>query len=354
MMKLPALIIDRIKFKENAINLKKYFDENGMKWHLVTKCFCAYEPLVEILAENGCRDLADSRLENLARLNPYVNSSLLLRLPMLSEVHEVVRLCDMSLNSEWEVIGALSDAALTQNRVHGIVLMVELGDRREGIFPEQVDDLVGRMMNLRGVRLVGLGANFNCYGGIIPDQEKMDRLAEIATTIQARYHCQLEIVSGGNSGSLHLLDDNLMPRAVNHLRIGEAFLLGRETSFGRHFHGLNNDVFTFRAEVIEADRKPSLPEGLQGLTALGEKPHFEDRGMIHRVILAFGAQDVNPEGLQPRLSGVRYLGCSSDHAIYDVTEVNRQFKPGDTIDFDVNYSALNRLFTSNYIHKVLN
>lgn len=352
-MNYPALLIDRIKFRENCELLVDYFKEHNKSFHAVTKCFCAYEPMLEIMAECGIRHFADSRLENFEAVARYADSTLLLRIPMISEAREVVRYCDMSLNSEWDTICALSDAALTQNKHHGVILMLELGDRREGVMPEDAETMIMQIMNLRGVNLVGLGANFNCYGGVIPDAGKMQRLAELAERTEQRYGVKLDYISGGNSGSLWLLDNGEMPEKVNHLRIGEALLLGRETSFGRRFAGLNQDVFTLRLEVIESKRKPSLPDGLVGLNALGEKQEFEDRGMIRRVILGIGAQDVNPDSLTPLLRGVRLLGNSSDHSIYDVTDVNRELRVGDFLDFSVNYSALNRLFTSRYVHKYL-
>lgn len=350
-MKHPALLIDRVKLRENVKIIRDFFEAKNRKFHLVTKCFCAYEPVLEILNEAGVRNLADSRLENIARLRPYADSTLLLRMPMLSEVREVVSLCDLSLNSEYETIGSLSDAALALNKRHGVILMLELGDRREGVMPEDAMAVIDKIMALRGVYLAGLGVNFNCYGGVIPDENKMQQLAEIAQATEQKYQIKLDYVSGGNSGSLWLMEENRMHPHVNHLRLGESYLFGRETSFGRRFQGLHQDVFTVRLETIESISKPSTPDGRIGLNALGEEVSFEDKGVIARVILALGAQDCNPDGLSPCLSGVEWLGSSSDHSIYDVSSAARDFHVGDTLEFRPNYAALNRLFTSEYIHK---
>lgn len=352
-MQYPALLIDRLKFRENAEQLMALFQSRGKRVHFVTKCFCAYEPLIQELLDCGCRHFADSRLENFPAFQSFGEDSILLRLPMLSELREVVAGCDISLNSEIDTINALSDVALSLGRRHGIILMIELGDRREGILPDEIDTYVRTIMNLRGVRLRGIGANFNCYGAVIPDEEKMRQLAEIAEYIEQRYHIQLDYVSGGNSGSLYLLEEGRLPEKVNHLRIGEALLLGRETSFGRGFIGLNQDVFTFRAEVIECKRKPSLPDGQIGRNALGEVVHFEDHGIIRRAILAVGAQDLDPRSLGPQLKGIQFLGNSSDHSIYDISASTKCIRTGDFLDFSVNYSALNRLFTSPYVHKYM-
>ena len=347
----PQLRIDLKKFKENAQNLAKLLREKGLKFHLVTKCFSAHEPLVRALAELDLRDFADSRLENFEVLNRYARTAMLIRLPMISEVQQVVRLADVSLNSELDTIRALSDAALDQGRKHGVVLMVELGDLREGALPQDLPSLAKQVLNLRGVRLCGIGANFNCYGGVIPDRNKMEAIAALARDLQQSHGLELDYVSGGNSGSLHLLTEGSLAAGVNHLRIGEGLLLGQETSYGRPLPHMHPDVFRLRCEVIECKLKPSLPDGDQGLNALGERPYFKDQGVIHRAILAIGAQDVATSGMTPLEAGVEFLGNSSDHAIYNVSGLSRELKTGDTLDFALNYRALNALFSSKYVHK---
>jgi len=64
------------------------------------------------------------------------SSYMLLRLPALSGVDEVVESVDVSLNSELTVLAALSRAAVSRGRVHDVMLMVDLGDLREGIWPK--------------------------------------------------------------------------------------------------------------------------------------------------------------------------------------------------------------------------
>lgn len=75
--------------------------------------------------------------------------------------------------------------------------------------------------------------------------------------------------------------------------------------------------------------------------------------MIRRAILAIGGQDVAVSGLGPLISGVDFLGNSSDHAIFDVTHAEREVQVGDTLEFSTTYRALNTLFTSKYVHKVV-
>ena len=167
-MRYPQIRVDLDKLLENARVLSGLLSAHKLKFHYVTKCFCAWEPMVDALADAGIRNFADARLENIEVLKRWARSAMLLRVPMISEADDVVCLCDVSLNSELAVIEALSDAALTLGRTHEVILMVELGDLREGALPEDVMPMVEQILTMRGVKLAGLGVNFNCYGGVIP------------------------------------------------------------------------------------------------------------------------------------------------------------------------------------------
>ena len=84
---------------------------------------------------------------------------MLIRIPMLSEVKDVVRLADISLNSEFEVIKALNEEARRQGKLHKVILMADLGDLREGFWDK--DELVDvaeyiedKMINIQLVGVV--------------------------------------------------------------------------------------------------------------------------------------------------------------------------------------------------------
>ena len=48
---------------------------------------------------------------------------------------------------------------------------------------------------------------------------------------------------------------------------------------------------------------------------------------------------------------VDVLGASSDHLILDVTKSDREYKVGDTVQFTLEYGAVLRLATSEYVTK---
>ena len=352
-MQYPALIIDKNKVKHNTRLLADKCREHGINIAGVTKVFCAIPEVAAAMVEGGASLLADSRVQNLKKLKDMKVPKMLLRIPMLTQVEEVVELADISLNSEYETIRALSEAALKKGRVHSIILMTDIGDLREGVWNTEVVEFAGRILELKGVKLAGLGVNLTCYGGVIPNETNLGQLVDIAGQIENRYGIKLDIISGGNSSSVYLLDKGRMPERINQLRLGESIVLGFETAYGERIPGTHRDAFTFAAEIIELKEKPTMPIGEIGMDAFGQKPVFEDRGIRKRAILGAGRQDMRVDGIFPRDEKITILGASSDHLILDVTDSARDYKVGDIIEFDVNYGGLMAVATSEYVYKTV-
>lgn len=350
-MSYPELLIDREKLLHNVRTIMRMGRDSNVQIHFVTKCLSGWRPFLEVLREAGVEYFADSRIENLRGMSDLGLSRMMLRAPMISCASDVVRYADLSLNSDLSTIEALSDAARALDREHGVVLMVEMGDLREGFMQDEILDVASRVLNLRGVWLAGIGVNFNCFGGIIPEERQLVDLSEMADAVRRRFNVPLPIVSGGNTGSLYMLSENRLPQGITHLRIGEGFLLGIETSFRKRIPDLFTDVFTIRAEIVELRRKPSVPTGSIGPNSFNEIPVFKDRGQIWRAILAIGEQDVRCDTLAPRESNIEFLGASSDYMILDVTHAVRDFKVGDVLEFTPDYAALLRASTSPYVQK---
>ncbi|NLC27037.1 MAG: alanine/ornithine racemase family PLP-dependent enzyme [Fastidiosipila sp.] len=352
-MHYPQILIDRIKLKHNLKWLLENAEKAGVQIHFITKCFCAHRQIAEEMAMAGVENFGDSRWQNLRKIHDLGKSHMMVRIPMLCEVSEVVRYADLSLNSEIATLEALSDAALSQEKIHGVILMVEMGDLREGFLPEEIETAAERTLSLRGLWLAGIGANFNCYGGVIPEEKQMEQLVQLADYLRSRFNIELPLVSGGNSGALYMMESGKLPQGINHLRIGEAYILGRETSYGNRVGDLYTDVFTLRAQIIECRNKQSVPVGKLGVNAFGEQPTFEDKGMMKRAILGIGRQDTSCETLTPLDRNVDFLGASSDHMICDITHYVNDLELGDTLDFAFDYGALTRAFISPYVEKRL-
>ncbi|HHU53628.1 MAG TPA: alanine/ornithine racemase family PLP-dependent enzyme [Clostridiaceae bacterium] len=350
---LPCVMINSKKLKYNLETIQNLIAEKRLSAHYATQGVCAYEPLLKLMAESGIRNFADSRVDNLIKAKPYADSTLLTRIPMISEAREIVNKVDISFNSALDTIYALSDAAVVERKVHGIILQVELGDLGAGVLPEVLMSTVHKILNLRGVKLRGLAAGFNYFSGSIATIEKLQEFSLLVSQIESRFGIELEYVSGGNSGTIPILDSADFPSQVNHLVLGKAWLLGKETSYGYRIKDLHQDVFILNSEIIENQRKNSQPAEPIGNNYQDKILDFEDIGIIRRIILALGSQDVDFSGIVPLEKGINYIGSTPDISIFDITKYNRDLVVGDKIDFSLNYSALNRTFSSEYVNKVI-
>jgi ornithine racemase len=349
----PSVSIDLEKIEANAKAVCSLCADNGISVSAVTKVCCGSPLVARALLRGGAAAIGESRLENCHRLRAggIIAPLLLLRIPPLSAAEEIVSSVDMSLNSEIAVIRALGREAERQGRIHDIILMVDLGDLREGILPEEILPVVREILEMPSIRLKGIGTNLTCYGGVIPTRENLQQLVDHAHRIEDSFHYPIELISGGNSSSLPLLLSGGMPKEINHLRIGEAILLGRETVHRSSWPGTSQDAFRVRAEIIELKRKPSMPSGETGQDAFGRRPRFEDKGEMLRGILNIGREDVDVEGLSPLDPAHTILGASSDHLLVDLTESREKPALGEELQFLPSYSALLTAMTSSYVQK---
>lgn len=351
-MSAPRLEIDLDRIEYNARVLVERLSERGISVTGVTKAGVGSSGIANAMLRAGVSALGDSRIENIEALchQHIVASMQLIRAPMLSQVERVVRLADMSFNTELSVINGLSRAARKAKCMHDIVLMVELGDLREGIMSADLENTVHSVLLLPYIALRGIGANLACHGGVVPDASNMSELFALADSIEATFDVRLDLVSGGNSANLDWAFSGADTGRINNLRLGESILLGCEPLHRRPIEGLHTDAITLVAEVIEAKIKPSRPWGTIAQTAFGEKPAATDDGDIARAILAIGRQDIDPAGLVPP-SGTSVLGASGDHLIIACGDSLPAV--GAEIRFGLNYSALIRAMTSPFVVKVM-
>ena len=351
-MTTPRLEIDLDKIHHNARTLVGLLANRGISVTGVTKATLGSPEIAAALLRAGVSTLGDSRIENIegmrrARLPA---SMTLIRSPMLSQIKRVVAHADVSFNTELEVISKLSSAAQEAKRTHRILLMVELGDLREGIMPGDLENTVRETLRFPNIALTGIGANLACQNGVSPNAKNMAELSALADSIDATFGTVLKTVSGGNSGNLQWALSGADTGRINNLRLGESILLGRETLHRQPIDGLHTDAITLIAEVIESKVKPSQPWGEIAQTAFGEKPPATDRGDISQTILAIGRQDIDPDGLLPP-PGIEILGASSDHLIVD--SGCHSLSVGAELTFQLNYSALVRAMSSPFVAKVI-
>ena len=351
----PRLEIYPDRIAENIRFILGLCHDHGIQVACVSKVLRAHPAILEAFIENGADMLADSRTENLRFIKEQYPElpRLLLRLPALSEVEDTVRYADYSLNSSLRTLEALSQAAESMKVTHRVIIMLDVGDLREGVWPDRIIPLVKKAAQLSHIEITGLGANLACYGGVIPTRENMYTLIDSRDACRRATGLPLNLLSGGNSANLPLLLEDGIPPEINHLRIGEAIILGRNVLDRSPFPKTRQDGLRVVAEIIELESKPSIPIGLRGQDAFGNQVEFVDRGVRKRAILNIGRQDVDIEGLMPEDEGTIVLGGSSDHLVLDVSDAHQSLQLGDEVAFMPSYSAVLAASTSNYVEKVV-
>ena len=343
----PRVEINLQYLKETVEQIVKRCGEYGINIAGVIKGTTGLPKCAKQFADAGCKMIASSRLEQIEDSQnfgidlPY----LLLRVPMPSEVHEVVRLCDYSLNSEYSTMELLDAEAAKQGRKHKIIIMADLGDLREGYWDkdEMVEVAVKVENELKNVELAGVGTNLGCYGSIEATADKLDELVAIAERIEEKIGHELEIISGGGTTSLPRIFDGDMPKRINHLRVGEGIILARDLDifYGYDLSFMHQDTYTLKAEVIEVKDKPSHPVGKISIDAFGHTPEYVDRGIRKRALLGIGKVDYGSiEEIFPKDEGIEVIGASSDHTILDIEDCKRDLKPGDIVAFGINYASM--------------
>lgn len=347
----PRLEIDLSKIQHNSAQLTEHLAALGVRVTGVTKAALGAHQVANAMLLGGVNSIGDSRIENIRKMRESgVDAEfILLRSPLMSRVDEVVQYADISLNSELEVIMRLSDAAKRQKRIHRVLLMIELGDLREGIRLTDIEDVVEKCLQLPNIEIEGVGTNLTCLSGVKPDATNMGLLSKTAELLQARFGLKLAMVSGGNSATINWLCNSDSIGVINNLRLGEAILLGCETLHRQRISGLYDDAITLVAEVIESKIKPSIPEGDVTQNAFGSVPEFVQRGEIQRSILGVGQQDILIDGIIPDNPDLEIIGASSDHLVLDSSCC--PLAVGAQVRFHLNYGALLAAMTSPFVEK---
>lgn len=346
---LPRIEISLSKIRDNSHFLSKLYGVSGISLMGVSKAVLGEPAIAKAMVQGGVSFIADSRLENIQRMRKSgISAKFVLLRTTLSQAELIVQWVDISLNSELETLKALSHYAEAQNRIHQVIIMVELGDLREGVCPRDLSSFFREALALSHLEIIGMGCNLACYGGVKPDANNMHELSIQVDRLEKEFRIDLKIISGGNSANYDWYTSSQDTDRINNLRLGESILLGRETVHRASIPGLHTRAFQLFAEVIESKRKPSMPSGDICQDAFGDVPNFQDRGVRQRSIVALGRQDVLVSGLSSR-QAVKIIGASSDHLILDSGD--RALQIGEEVQFDLDYGALLAAMTSPFVRK---
>ncbi|MEO0926433.1 MAG: alanine/ornithine racemase family PLP-dependent enzyme [Cyanobacteria bacterium J06643_13] len=346
---MPRIEINLSQIQHNARILCELYEKQGISLMGVSKAVLGEPLIAEAMIRGGVKFIADSRLENIQRMkNSRVSAQFVLLRTALSQAESVVEDVDISLNTEIDTLEKLNYYASLQNKIHQIILMVEMGDLREGILPHDLFLFVKQVLCLPHLKIIGLGCNLACYGGIKPDRQKMQQLSALTDAIEQKFDLNLSLISGGNSANYEWYKSTKQVGRINNLRIGESILLGCGTVNRQAIPKLHTNAFKLIAEVIESKVKPSLPFGEIGQDAFGNIPVFKDCGIHQRAIIALGKQDTLISGLSCDRD-LEILGSSSDHLVLDSQKSD--LKVGVGVNFNLDYGSLLSAMTSPFIKK---
>ncbi len=342
------------KIRRNFAFIREICRKSGLQPVWITKGCQAYPGILDLLPEYSLEMIGDVSPGNLERARCVFPGKLMMaQLPDRKRVPRALPCSDVWLVSNPVHAQTIAAAAERQGRQPELVLMVDVGNRREGVMPDRVTATAGAIQAIEGVSLTGLGTSVGCYGGYRAGIADMQRLVAIAQKSEADLNCRFDVLSAGSGTMLlELVSQGQMPERINQLRIGAAVFVGEIPPTRTAIPGLLQDAFILRAEVLETSLKPSIPSCSTGVDAFGKKVVFEDLGLRQLTILNFGLLDVDSYDLTPLTEGLRIVGATSNYTICDTTRCDLLPDIGDTLDFRMAYSSMARAMASGDVTKV--
>lgn len=353
---MAYLTLDKKKLKTNYDYLEHLFRSNEIEWSIVTKMLCGYEPYLKEVLDLGIREVCDARISNLEKIKtiaPEVQT-VYIKPPAKRSIKDIVKFADASFNTEFRTIKLLSEEAVRQDKTHKVIIMIELGDLREGVMGESLMDFYGSVFELPNIIVTGIGSNLNCLHGVMPSHDKFIQLSLYKQLIEIKFNQKIPWVTGGTSVVIPLLTVHQLPKGINHFRVGETLYFGTDLVNQEIFEGMESDVLRLYAEIIEITKKPVVPIGSLEANPSGERFEINeaDYGKTTlRAILDVGSLDINSDYLMPEDKDFEFVGASSDMLVIDIGINAKGYKVGDLIPFDLKYMGALTLLNSTYIEK---
>jgi len=353
---MAFITLDTKKLKSNFEYLDKTFKKHGIQWSVVSKLLCGNKEFLIELMNLGIKQVSDSRITNLKTIKSISPDmeTIYIKPPAHRSVHNVVKYADISLNTEIKTIQLLSEEARKQGRIHKIIIMIELGELREGVMGDDFIQFYAKVFELENIEVIGIGTNLSCLYGILPNSDKLIQLSLYKQLIEAIFSKKIQYVSGGSSVTIPLVFQNLIPKAINHFRVGESLFLGTDVYNNSTLANMSSDVFRLYAEIIELIEKPVVPSGEMGTNVEGHSFEFDDKYIgttAYRAIIDVGLLDVEQSHITPVDKDLSFVGASSDMLVFNLGENKNKYKVGDLLEFKMDYMGTLRILNSRYIEK---
>lgn len=353
---MAFITLETEKLKKNYNYLNSFFTGHGIEWSIVTKMLCGNKKYLKELLDLGINQYSDSRISNLKmiKLLNEEAQTIYIKPPAKGVIEEVVKYADISMNTDFETIRMLSEEASRQDRTHKIIIMIDLGELREGVMRDDFVDFYATVFQMKNIEVVGIGTNLSCLYGILPNNDKLLQLCLYKQLIELKFNVAIPYISGGSSVTIPLIEQKLLPKDVNHFRIGETLFMGTDVYNNKKYEELENDIFKLYAEIIELYEKPLIPSGEMGLNLEGDTVSFDQKNIgrsTFRAIIDVGLLDIDIKHFDPTDTDIKYAGATSDMVVLDLGENPKGYKVGDQIEFTMDYMGIVRIMNSKYIEK---
>ncbi len=352
---MAYITLNRKKLSENFNYLTDLFNSQGIQWAIVTKVLCGNMTFLEEVVKLGVSQLCDSRITNLKAIKKIAPSieTIYIKPPPSRSIPELVKYADISVNTQFKTIKLISEEALRQNKIHKILIMIEMGELREGVMRDDFMQFYEKVFELPNIEVVGIGTNLTCLYGVLPNQDKLIQLCLYEQLIEAKFNKKIPYVSGGSSVSIPLIFEKLLPKGINHFRVGETLFLGTDVYHDTTLGNMHN-AFELYAEIIELIEKPTVPSGSMGTNVEGHAFEFGDDEAgktSFRAILDLGLLDVEINHIVPADPDIKFAGSSSDMIVLDLGINQKKYRTGDLVKFSIDYMGMLRIMNSRYIDK---
>ena len=126
-MTYPLIEINLQKIKHNAEIVTNACKQKGIEVVGVTKVSGGSIEIAQAMIDAGIKILGDSKIDNLKKYKDLDAKKMLLRLPMISEVKDLITNAHISLNSEIKTIKAIAKECKRLGIVHEIILIYVKG-----------------------------------------------------------------------------------------------------------------------------------------------------------------------------------------------------------------------------------
>jgi predicted amino acid racemase len=364
---MAELEINSKKIIENIAMMNSLFSDHGIEWSLITKILSGHKATLEKILQTDeikkVHSIGESRLTNLKQIKEICPDivTMYIKPPAPELAEDIVANANISLNTSLETIKQLNKAAKKLRKVHRIIIMIELGELREGVVRENVENFFKSVLELSNIRIDGIGTNLGCMYGVEPTYDKLIQLSLYKQILESRFNIKLNLISGGSSITLPLIKQGKIPKSVNHFRLGEAIFLGLTPLTGERFEDLNTDIFTYKSNILEIEEKEYIPDGVLSDGNVGHSSDFDQYEIYdksYKAILDFGILDVDVNEISAMHDDVSFIGTTSDLTVYDLgknlnSKREKKYKVGDKLHFHLSYMGVARLMNSKFVEKDL-